>query len=281
MKMDGLHTTGRRTDERVFLDRPFFQFQLPTIMTWKGIAGATALVALTTADDAVWLLKFTSPALPISTRIIHAALFVGTLSALSMGCVGVALLIENAVIAGGSAQAENEDIMMGIVGASICWAIAIGLYVKKTIKRRKRPQQEPTNPRGNGAQYGSIEEGSVIKNLGQDFDDASSSSGSSFDGDDRDIPQTPSVLKVMTLTVLGALDEISYFPALVVGQVFTPLELCVGTFLAAALVVVIVACFLSTFKPLIDFVDKIPLYGIIGVFALVLSIGVIIDIIRG
>ena len=265
--------------------------------TWKGIAGATALVALTTADDAVWLLKFTSPSLPNTSRIIHAALFVGTLSALSVGCVGVALLVENAVVAGGSVQAENEDVIMGVVGAAICWAVAIGLYVKKMMKRRKSAQKASTYPRGNGAQYGSIEEGSmreqealaasagnsqsIIKNLGQDFDDASSSSDSSFDGDDRDIPQTPSVLKVMILTVLGALDEISYFPALVVGQVFTPLELCVGTFLAAVLVLVVVVCFLSTFKPLIDFVDRIPLYAIIGVFAIVLSIEVIIDIISG
>lgn len=262
--------------------------------TWKGIAGATALVALTTADDAVWLLKFTSPSLPNTSRIIHAALFVGTLSALSVGCVGVALLVENAVVAGGSVQAENEDVIMGVVGAAICWAVAIGLYVKKMIKRRKKAQKASL---GNGTQYGSIEEGSmreqealattagnsqsIIKNLGQDFDDASSSSDSSFDGDDRDIPQTPSVLKVMILTVLGALDEISYFPALVVGQVFTPLELCIGTFLAAVLVLVVVVCFLSTFKPLIDFVDRIPLYAIIGVFAIVLSIEVIIDIISG
>mmetsp|Transcript_3265 Transcript_3265/g.9390 ORF Transcript_3265/g.9390 Transcript_3265/m.9390 type:complete len:197 (-) Transcript_3265:2576-3166(-) len=184
---------------------------------------------------------------------------------------------------------ENEDIIMSVVGASICWAIAIFLCVKahlKKVKRKKRAQRASTAPRGDGAQYGSIEEGSqsIVKNLGEDFDDASSSSSSSssdssFDGDDRDIPQTPSVLTIILMTSVGALDELSYFPGLIVGQVFTPLELCCGTVCAALMVLVVVVFFLSTFKPLIDAVDRIPLYGIIGVFALVLSIGVVIDVI--
>ena len=259
--------------------------------SWKGIAAATALVAATTADDAVWLLKFTSPSLPTATRITHCVLFIATLTALSVGCVVAAILVEKAVIFGGCSTPENEEVVMGIVGASICWALAIYLFVKKVMKRRrKRALQVSAGPvgTGNGAQYGSIEEGSrsIVKNLGAEFDDdasssSSSSSDSSFDDDGRDIPRTPSVVAVISLTSLGALDEMIYLPSLIIGRVFTPAELCLGTFLAAIVVLVTVVFFLSTFKPLIDFVDRIPLYGIIGMFAIVLTIGVIVDVING
>lgn len=255
--------------------------------SWKGIAAATALVAVTTADDAVWLLKFTSPSLPTATRITHGALFIATLTALSAGCVVAALLVEKAVIAGGCSTPENEEVVMGIVGASLCWFLAGYLYVKKLLKRRKkRAMQASAVSTDNGAAYGSIEQGSrsIVKNLGAEFDDdasssSSSSSDSSFDGDD--IPQVPSVMAVISLTSLGALDEMIYLPSLIIGRVFTSAELCLGSFLAAIVVLVIVVFFLSTFKPLIDFVDRVPLYGIIGMFAIVLTVGVIADVMNG
>lgn len=260
--------------------------------SWKGIAAATALVAATTADDAIWLLKFTSPSLPIATRITHGALFIVTLTALSAGCVVAALLVEKAVIFGGCSTPENEEVAMGIVGASICWVLAGYLYVKKLLKRRRKKALQASAAGATGTrsdvQYGSIEEGSasIVKNLNADFDDnasssSSSSSDSSFDGDDEDVPQTLSVMTVISLTSLGALDEMIYLPSLIIGRVFTPAELCLGTFLAAIVVLVTVVFFLSTFKPLIDFVDKIPLYGIIGAFAIVLTIGVIVDVMNG
>ena len=261
--------------------------------SWKGIAAATALVAATTADDAIWLLKFTSPSLPIPTRVTHGVLFIVTLTALSAGCVVAALLVEKAVVFGGCSTPENEEVVMGIVGASICWVLAVYLYVKKVFKRRRKQALQAaaaagSSGTGSGVQYGSIEEGSasIVKNLNADFDDnasssSSSSSDSSFDGDDEDLPQTPSVMTVISLTSLGALDEMIYLPSLIIGRVFTPAELCLGTFLAAIVVLVTVVFFLSTFKPLIDFVDKIPLYGIIGAFAIVLTIGVIVDVMNG
>jgi hypothetical protein len=69
------------------------------------------------------------------------------------------------------------------------------------------------------------------------------------------------------------LDEISYFPALLVGKVFSPTELCLGTAFATIIILVIVLAFLSKFKPLVDFLDGIPLYGIVGMFAIILTVG--------
>jgi hypothetical protein len=84
------------------------------------------------------------------------------------------------------------------------------------------------------------------------------------------------VWMIMSLTTLGALDEISYFPALLVGNVFSPSELCIGTLLASGIILVIVLMFLSKFKPLVDFLDSIPLYGIVGIFAVILTAGLFV-----
>lgn len=84
------------------------------------------------------------------------------------------------------------------------------------------------------------------------------------------IPASP--WTVIALTTLGALDEISYFPALVLGHVFTAWQLCLGTLLAAMTMLVIVICFLQPFQPIMNWLDRIPLYGIVAIFATVLTI---------
>ena len=110
----------------------------------------------------------------------------------------------------------------------------------------------------------------IEEDVGND-DSGSSSDDSSIEG--RHIPIKPSIRMVATLTALGALDEISYFPALVVGKVFSGEELLVGTLGATVIILVIVLLFLSKMKLLVDFLDSIPLYGIVGMFAVILTIG--------
>ncbi len=97
------------------------------------------------------------------------------------------------------------------------------------------------------------------------------------DGDDDDdintIPTKPSIPVIITFTTLGALDEISYFPALLMGNIFTPTELCVGAFFASVIILVVITLFLAQCKPLVDCLDRIPLYGIVGMFAVILTVG--------
>lgn len=116
-------------------------------------------------------------------------------------------------------------------------------------------------------------ENSAAIEAGEDVD---SSSDDDNDSQGRDVSATPSVWMIMSLTTLGALDEISYFPALLVGNVFSPSELCIGTLLASGIILVIVLMFLSKFKPLVDFLDSIPLYGIVGIFAVILTAGLFV-----
>ena len=232
------------------------------------MVAATLTVALTTADDAVWLVRYTSPSLPLRTRVINACLFVITLEVLACACVAIAVLIERTVfLGGGDRWAVSEDIILGCAGAGICWAIALILYVKKVLKKRKRRELSLGNVQSTATtDYGAVADCS---------DSSSSSSGESTE----EILENPSPWSVVMLTTLGALDEISYFPALVIGKIFSPLELCLGTFLAGCIVLAVVVLFLSQFKPLLDFFDRIPLYCIVAIFALTLTLEVVVDII--
>lgn len=293
--------------------------------TMLGILGATVTVLVTTLDDAIWLVPYVgSPSLSISTRCCHAMIFIATLEGLSLACVGAALVLSksgalfvfhksdggnsssnniNNDISSLHEQQEQESMVLGIIGAVLCWTIAIGLWIKKMCKRMKRQrlqqqklllQQEDvhveestmddtTSSHNDAQQQPPVASYGAVK-IHNDQDDGVEVEDHiepvNFNDDDdhqRQIPLHPSPWTVISFTTLGALDEISYFPALVVGQVFSPLDLCVGTFLAACLVVFIVTWFLQPFQPLMAWLDRIPLYGIVGMFATVLTLNVVWD----
>lgn len=74
--------------------------------------------------------------------------------------------------------------------------------------------------------------------------------------------------RVIIVSFLGSLDELSYFPALILGRMFTVTQLCVGTALAAGAVIISVLS-LNRLRPVREFLAKIPLWGILGFFAVI------------
>ena len=87
---------------------------------------------------------------------------------------------------------------------------------------------------------------------------------------------------VIALTAIGFLDEISYFPAVILGNIFDIYQLCLGTLFAAFIMVMIQAILSNNYciQPIIKFLDNhIPLYGIISIFATILTVHLIIDIV--
>ena len=241
-----------------------------------GLLGATLLVTATTIDDAVWLIPHcASPTLPLPIRILHALLFVLTLECLAVLCVGVSLILEEAVLNSTSSK-DDASIFLGALGALLCWGISIGLYIKKLLKRRRRQQQQETEKRN----YVLTEETPLQSPLNiSEEDEEQSHDEKDQDGEESTTSSQASASPwiIVTLTTLGALDEISYFPALIVSNVFSPWQLLWGTFLASIVILIIVLQFLAKFQPLVDFLDSIPLYGIVGMFAVVLSLGVWMD----
>lgn len=245
-----------------------------------GIIPATLLITATTIDDAVWLLPYcTSPQLPNFTKIVHGITFILTLEFLAILCVFVSYIFQGFLLVHYKSSGVDEGFVLGSAGAIICWAIAIGLYIKKMLKRRQRAMAATTKT--NSEEH--LEDNSLLRNKDKENsaaieagEDVDSSSDDDNDSQGRDVSATPSVWMIMSLTTLGALDEISYFPALLVGNVFSPSELCIGTLLASGIILVIVLMFLSKFKPLVDFLDSIPLYGIVGIFAVILTAGLFV-----
>lgn len=251
------------------------------------ILGATLMVVATTADDAIWLVRYTSPSLPSCTRAIHAALFVITLELLTGCCVAFASGVQWAVITtDGDDDDESilkgkwdEEMILGSIGAGICYFIAVVLYIRTWFKRRRRAASQNALRQANGqntnAKYGSVddfggrncdsEQSHVMVEIHQDPSN-----------EDR-VPSHPSPWAVISFTTLGALDEMSYFPTLLLGKIFTPLDLCLGTFFAACIILIGLTVFLSCCKPVLDLLDQIPLYGIVLAFALVLTFDVILD----
>lgn len=228
------------------------------------LVGATLTVALTTADDAVWLVPYVvSNQLPIQHRVIHAVLFVGTLETMVLLCVLTAETIRSFV---------TNDYILGALAATLCWGIALFLYIKKILKKRRREIQQANAP---------------LINNNLSLDDGSSYGSVPYhapDSDDNNVGEGGAVSlspwTVVSLTFLGALDEVSYFPSLLLGKVFSPLDLCLGTFLAACLVLSVVTLFLSRSQPLLDCLDRIPLYAILSIFATILTVGVILDFVQ-
>eukprot|EP00559_Dactyliosolen_fragilissimus_P005849 CAMPEP_0184860650 /NCGR_PEP_ID=MMETSP0580-20130426/5511_1 /TAXON_ID=1118495 /ORGANISM="Dactyliosolen fragilissimus" /LENGTH=235 /DNA_ID=CAMNT_0027357849 /DNA_START=85 /DNA_END=788 /DNA_ORIENTATION=- len=235
------------------------------------------MVFSTTLDDAVWLVPYVGSAtLSTKTRAIHALLFVSTLEGLVLSCILVYSILYQGVIAQNKyytvGDVEREEILSGSLGAILCWSIAAFLYVKKWLKRRSRRRREKeSHDKSQSGEEELLVQG-VVMNKYNNEDEQN-------EEEDRKIdPHHPSICAILTFTTLGAFDEISYFPALLLGHIFTPMELCLGTMLASMLILFIITFFLSRFKPVIDFLDSIPLYGIISAFAIVLTLGVFFDV---
>lgn len=225
-------------------------------MTVVGLIGATLTVAATTADDAIWLIPYLR-----SNDWFHASLvFVATLETLVVICVAAAQALATLLVQ------EEEEWKLSAAGAGFCWLIAIGLFIKKWLKKRKRKQQQESQreqQQGSSTPgYGTIVEGASDS----ERDDRS---------DDEIIPFSP--LTVMSLTFVGALDELSYFPALLMGGVFSASELCLGTALAAILILAVISCCLTRCQPLLDCLDQIPLYAVVALFATILTVETVLD----
>jgi cadmium resistance protein CadD (predicted permease) len=82
---------------------------------------------------------------------------------------------------------------------------------------------------------------------------------------------------VFSLAFLGALDELAYFPTLLIGGTFSALELSVGALVACVVILFVITTILARIKPVLDCMDRIPLYAIIAVFATLLTIDAIME----
>lgn len=234
-------------------------------MAWLRLSrlfGATATIIVTTLQDCVFLVPFVLNAPNTRIAIIHAVVFVSSFVILS-AVVGLLTLILDQALA---EFVEGRDYVFGIIGASLCWVFAAYLYYRSWRERQEQGTQiagEQERLSDDDEKYGAIEE--QKETPGDDLDTHLSE-------------QEAHPWMLVSLTVLGALDEISYFPGLILGGIFTVPELCLGTMLASLCILIIVLFFLAPCSSMLSLLERIPLYGIVAFFAILLSLQVVWEI---
>jgi hypothetical protein len=210
------------------------------LFSWSGLVGATVTVLITTLDDSVWLVSFVgTSSLSKQARLVHAATFLATLCGLAVLCGFVAIFIQTGVAATtttahGANPPETLEVQLEGLAVVICWLLAIGFYIKKLLKQRRRQRQVEAAASTNDSieveySYGAVDASSQEEEEEEGPDD---------DDDEKDdwnrLPTSSQPWTVVSLTTLGFLDEISYFPALILGHLFSVWELVLGTLVNAS-----------------------------------------------
>jgi hypothetical protein len=163
------------------------------------------------------------------------------------------------------------------LGAAFCWALATYFYCKSMWKRRRRKQAQEaaaaarlTLPSSEEALVS--DETSALLIVTPESQNAPEDETTTRIG-----MMTAQPWSVITLTMTGFLDEVSYFPALILGRVFTVPEFIAATALTVVIMLLIVTQCLAKCRPILECFDRIPLYGVIALFAILLTIDAVMD----
>jgi hypothetical protein len=101
----------------------------------------------------------------------------------------------------------------------------------------------------------------------------SDSSSNSFQLQSEITKETePQIATVFFLTLTGALDEMLCFPSFMLARMFSYPELALGSLLACLTIITVLTLFMSTCKPLLEALDKIPLFVIVTGYAIILTV---------
>ena len=83
---------------------------------------------------------------------------------------------------------------------------------------------------------------------------------------------------VFSLACLGGLDECVYFPTVLLSGSFSGLELCTGAAAACLMILGTIVLLLAQMKPVLKFLDTIPLFVIVAIFAIFQTVSLLLDI---
>jgi hypothetical protein len=277
---------------------------LTSIMTQTpltGIAEATFTILVTTLDDCLFLIPLVARAASPRVAWIHGSIFVITILALSVMICLVAVLVKEGLSGQGDKEGARETILKA-TGAVLCWCLAGYYYYKAWSKRRSRivAQDRSLERPNSGATNNRISDESDME------DDSSACLESSADtemqiltesdggdgltaahGDEPTVQQPPSQQSnntiqpwtIVSLTIAGSLDEMSYLSGLIVADVFTPMEICIGSFLASLLTLLLIDTLVRNCGRCLGLLDQIPLYAVIGLFAILLTVNLVWDLV--
>jgi len=281
-----------------------------------GVMEATAMVFLTTLDNGLWLIPIVAQAPAGKIAVLRGSLFVGTFFVMALVTCLVAYVLDTYVLER-YAPEEASDVPYRAVGAGLCWILAGFLYHKTLVRQRQRREHHETvrrlpssivvevnrendegDPGPDGINYGSIPRPETTDPTAATSQRQASyyRAASSLSSCDSDIELTMAMMGdmiptsilsfvgssqtwiIVCLTVLGSLDEVAYFPGLIVGEVFTIPQLCAGSLLGSLLVLLLVDVLAARRMLLLAVLDAVPLYSVVSLFAFWLTLKVIYEL---
>ena len=233
---------------------------------WSRAVFAAAFVFVTTADDAVWLV----PVLRGDKKIYFAAAFVLTLQAACFVTWLCCLAFSYGLISVSDAVKKNYERNFQLIAIILIWSIALYFFVKKMLKvwRKRNVQQGAHRPDSAINSTVNPHYGAVMTESPADVTHCELKAEEEHVGDSL----YSGVCFVATMTLLGALDEIAVFPSLMLGGTFSVQELSFGCLAASLAVLFIVYFVLESCKPLLDFLDSIPLFAIVAFIATIQTV---------
>lgn len=240
-------------------------------MNTSNIVGAIVTIFITTADDAIWLIPYIcSTKYNNITKIIHSTVF----------CISLQSVVLLSYIISKSfdlflSNISNKENLLNIIAACIAWLIVIYLYIRKYLKQQARSLKKinEKTPLVN-----KIDKNEVLVNINNNIDNKFDDNNiNNNDYNNNNSIENTDIITVFILSFIGALDELSYFPTLLLSKTFSFLELSIGALIATIIILIITTFFLAKCKPILDFFDSIPLYYIVSIFATIMTIQVIIS----
>jgi len=247
------------------------------------------MVLVTTLDDAVWLVPFVVRQRSRVVAALHATVFCATLVGMAATVSIATVLLEQHSLA--AVALRDDTVWTTALGVTLCWSLATFLWYRSMRKRQRQREHLLAQQRDDSFSAVSMISDHPDNNIQTEVDPlllvvdtttaTTKNGGDGRDNDRRDHHNHDAIFRpwmVISLTFLGSLDEISYFPSLLLGGIFTPAELCLGTLVAALTMVVVVVVFLRPCQPLMEALDKIPLYAIVSLFATLLTVELVWDL---
>lgn len=234
------------------------------------IVCVVATVIATSGDDALWLVPFVaSRTRSFAARLLNMFVWTATLVSL---CWVAYLTVMFGHWAGDSGLLSTvfgpqwpTELCLQFFGVVLVWVIMVILLLQwcRKKQRKARTRAEEALLRDTDAE-GYLTMMEVAK--------ASSSK-------QADAP--PNVLQdvcsVVCLTLTGGLDEVAYFPSLLLTNTYNITQLSIGTGLACIVMLVVLICFLGQCKPLLEALDAVPMWAFVAFYALLLTLVFAID----
>jgi hypothetical protein len=249
------------------------------LVSWSGVAEATLTILVTSLEDCVWLVPLIARPSNRTVAWTNGAAFVIASTGMSLLTCLLAVLLD--------AQFGTGTNLLGLqmLGAALCWILAAFYFYKS---RRKRQGRLSTTMNYDESLFTNEYETCPVHEL-HDLTNTSTTAlpivERTLDNDDNNDDETRDTRQhdtaqpwmILSFTILGGLDEVAYFPALILGKVFTWAELVLASLLTSLIVLLCVDVLVKRCNVCLRVLDRIPLYAVVAMYAFLLTVEIIWD----